>query len=313
MTILEDEIASCLQLAMLLETSAYPKPGNVHRTRDFSETRFEHFLASSASLGSTYRWAAHRGILISKGILNLDDARLGKAIRLGVENMMRWQKGGNTSLGTILLLTPIATSAALTLISGKLEMKTLRVNLIKLLQSATHIDSLDVYKAISRASPGGIGSSDELDVMSPESLDHIEKNHVGLLRTFKISARRDSIASEWISGYRTTFEIGYPYFARALDDGLDINTATVNTFLKILSTVPDTLIARKVGIKKTRYVSARARECLNAGGLATRKGFRLVNRLDQDLRTPNHELNPGTTADLVSAALALALLQGLRP
>ncbi|WP_455363487.1 triphosphoribosyl-dephospho-CoA synthase, partial [[Eubacterium] cellulosolvens] len=40
----DDEIAAALQLAVLLEVSAYPKPGNVHRTRDFELTRFEHFL-----------------------------------------------------------------------------------------------------------------------------------------------------------------------------------------------------------------------------------------------------------------------------
>ncbi len=298
---------------MLLETSAYPKPGNVHRTGDFSETRFEHFLASAASLGSAYRWAAHRGVLISKGILDLDDARLGKAIRLGVENMIRWQRGGNTSLGTILLLVPIAASAALTLTNGKLEIKTLRANSIKLLRSTTHIDSLDVYRAISRVSPGGIGSSDQLDVMSPQSLGYIERNRVGLMRALKISARRDSIASELVSGYRITCDIGYPYFASSIDSGLDLNAATVNTFLKILSMVPDTLIARKVGTKKACYVSERARECLEAGGLGAAKGLRLIRRLDNDLRVANHELNPGTTADLVSAVLALALLRGLRP
>jgi triphosphoribosyl-dephospho-CoA synthase len=34
------------QLAMTLEVCAYPKPGNVDRCHDYSETRLEHFLAS---------------------------------------------------------------------------------------------------------------------------------------------------------------------------------------------------------------------------------------------------------------------------
>lgn len=39
-----DDLARCLSLASLLELAGWPKPGNVHRTRDFENTRFEHFL-----------------------------------------------------------------------------------------------------------------------------------------------------------------------------------------------------------------------------------------------------------------------------
>ena len=42
--------ASSGQLAMLLELSAYPKPGNVHRTRNFNDLRFEHFLGTIPGL-----------------------------------------------------------------------------------------------------------------------------------------------------------------------------------------------------------------------------------------------------------------------
>ncbi len=309
----EDDISSCLQLAMLLEASAHPKPGNVHRTRDFLETRFEHFLASAAALGPIYRRAARRGFMISRGVVGLSHAQVGKAIQAGVEEMLRWQKGGNTSLGVILLLVPIAASAGMTIGNGPVDLKRLRSNLRKLLRSATYVDSLYVYRAISKASPGGIGIHKTLDVMSPESTDRIKKKRTALLKIFEMSARHDSIASEWVSGFKITFDIGYPYFADCIKSGLDINTSTVNTFLKILSTVPDTLITRKVGIEKSRYVSVRARECLETGGVKTPEGLSLAKRLDQDLRTPSHELNPGTTADILSAVLAVALLQGFRP
>ncbi|MHC1580300.1 MAG: triphosphoribosyl-dephospho-CoA synthase, partial [Methanopyraceae archaeon] len=44
-----DEIAASLTLGALLEVSGWPKPGNVHRTRDHDDTRFEHFLASAVA------------------------------------------------------------------------------------------------------------------------------------------------------------------------------------------------------------------------------------------------------------------------
>ena len=207
---------------MLLEVSAYPKPGNVHRTQNFDQTRYEHFLSSSAALGSTYRWAAHRGALISKGTVDISNARLGKAILMGVQNMMQWQKGGNTSLGTILMLMPIAVSAGLSAINDHISISRLRANISRVLQSATYVDSLDVFKAISAASPGGIGSNRELDVKSFKSLSQIRRNHIRLLKIFKMAAYRDSIASEWTTGYKITFEIGHPYFSKCIKAGLDI-------------------------------------------------------------------------------------------
>ena len=38
-----NKIQCCAQLAAALEVSGWPKPGNVHRTADFTDTRFEHY------------------------------------------------------------------------------------------------------------------------------------------------------------------------------------------------------------------------------------------------------------------------------
>ena len=58
---LASEISRRLELAMLFEVSAYPKPGNVHRTRDYPGTRFEHFLASAVASRSSFEIAAEKG------------------------------------------------------------------------------------------------------------------------------------------------------------------------------------------------------------------------------------------------------------
>jgi triphosphoribosyl-dephospho-CoA synthase len=308
----EDDIASCLQLAMLLEVSAYPKPGNIHRTRDFPETRYEHFLASAAALGQTYRSAAHRGIMISKRLIDASQAGLGKVIETGTVGMMKWQTGGNTGLGTILLLAPIAVAAGSSIEDGTFKAGKLRKNLKRILQSTTYIDSLHVYKAISVARPAGLGSVRKLDVALSESENQIKKEHIGLRKIFAMAAKRDSVASEWTTGYKITFEIGCPYFANCIRAGKDVNASTVDTFLNILSKVPDTLISRKVGTDKARYVSVLAAQCLDAGGVTDRRGLDLIDKMDKELYTPNHELNPGTTADIVSAVLAVELLQGMK-
>ena len=41
-----DEIAKIAQIASALEVSGYPKPGNVHRTRDYDDMVFEDFVIS---------------------------------------------------------------------------------------------------------------------------------------------------------------------------------------------------------------------------------------------------------------------------
>ena len=94
-----------MQLALLLEVSAYPKPGNVHRTRDFERTRFEHFLASAAALGPHFRLAALRGSRVRHGFTQGMELRIGERVRRSVEACSEWQHGGNTSLGAILLRT----------------------------------------------------------------------------------------------------------------------------------------------------------------------------------------------------------------
>jgi triphosphoribosyl-dephospho-CoA synthase len=92
-----------------------------------------------------------------------------------------------------------------------------------------------------------------------------------------------------------------------------LNTAVVHTFLKILSEHPDTFIARKVGVEKAREVSLDAKKVLELGGLATAEGRKSIQEFDRKLRESGNRLNPGTTADLTAAALALCTLSGYRP
>ncbi len=116
-----------------------------------------------------------------------------------------------------------------------------------------------------------------------------------------------------MNNYHITFDLGYPYFSEEMARFKDVNTATVHTFLKVLSQVPDTLIARKVGVEKAREVSLEASKVLGAGGMVTAEGKKRLSEFDCSLRTLNHKFNPGATADLMTAVLAVALLMGMRP
>ncbi len=308
-----EHVSKCLQLAVLLEVSAYPKPGNVHRTADFRETRYEHFLASALALTSGFRNAAQKGVLTFQRKISVDELEIGRIIKDAVEQVKAWQSGGNTLLGTIILLTPIASATGITLKKKPFSISRLRKNIRLVTESTTPIDAVNVYDAISIAEPGSLGNAPKLDVTDSASKQKIIRDNVTLFDVFKISSPWDSISSEWVNNYSVTFDLGYPYFAKVLEKTNDVNTATVHTFLKILSEVPDTLVARKLGSSRAREISVQAKQVLDAGALTTGEGREKLFQFDKKLRDAKHRLNPGTTADLTAAVLAIAVLDGYRP
>jgi triphosphoribosyl-dephospho-CoA synthetase len=86
--------------------------------------------------------------------------------------------------------------------------------------------------------------------------------------------------------------------------------ATVEGFLVLLGARRDTHIARKLGPEAAEAISQRAREVTAAGGVRLPAGREALARLDADLRDPTNSRNPGTTADLICAALFVVILEG---
>jgi len=308
-----DHVSKCLQLAILLEVSAYPKPGNVHRTADFQKTIYEHFLASTVALTPHFKHAAEQGVVTNKRIM-LNQIGIGEIIKNAVADVTTWQHGGNTLLGSIILLVPMATAAGLTFAENTtFSISKFRSNLKPVVESTTPQDAVNVYEAIALAQPGGLGKTPKLDVTDGKSKKEILDEGINLFGVFKISAAWDSISAEWVNNYHITFDIGYPFFVRQLEETKDVNVATVHTYLKVLSEVPDTLISRKAGAKQAKRVSIHANRILEAGGLTTKNGRSGLLKLDRRLHDQAHKLNPGTSADITSAILAIAILNGYRP
>lgn len=307
-------VSSCLQLAILLEVSAQ-KPGNVNRTVGFPDTRYEHFLASAVAVEPAFARATKRGILAGERRVDLSKIGVGRVIREAVANVKLWQSGGNTLLGTVLLLSPVAAAAGITLARKReFSPSELRDSIRLVVESTTPADAVEVYEAISIANPNGlIDKTPELDVNDPDSRRRIIEEGINLLDIFKISAAYDTISKEWVENYPMTFDLGLPYFTQQLREKANLDMAIVHTFLRILSEFPDTLIARKAGWEEAREVSEKARETLSLGGLTTPAGRDKLSTLDNELRAMDNQLNPGTTADIVAAVLAVSILNGYRP
>jgi triphosphoribosyl-dephospho-CoA synthase len=273
-------VAAAAQLACVLEASA-EKPGNITPSHDFADTTYEDMLRSAIALGPEIGRAGERGV--------------GATVLAAVEATRR-VAGSNTNLGIALLLAPLA-RAALTG-DGRLRAGTEAV-----LAALTLEDARDAYAAIRAADAGGLDEPVEHDVRDAPT--------VTLRAAMAAAAGRDALAAEYAEGFPVTFDVGLPAIRRALEDGLAPRAAIVETYLKLLAAVPDTLIARKRGRAEALRVSAAASAALAAGGVRDEPGRAALRDLDADLRGDGNARNPGTTADLVTAVLFVALLEGL--
>jgi triphosphoribosyl-dephospho-CoA synthase len=306
------DIAMAGQLASVLEVSGYPKPGNVHRTADLEEMTFEQFLASSVAIGPALMYAAERGFRAGKGEIDVSSIGVGGAIKNAIDGTMKWQRDGNTNLGTVLLLIPLAAAAGMNLaMEGKINMKNLRRNLSDVLRSATYEDAMDVYDAILIARMGGLGKVEWLDVTDEGSKQRIKEEKISLYEIMKVSSKWDNVSKEWVTDMGVTFRFGHPFLKRTYERTKNVNTTTVQTFLGILSKYPDTFVARAHGGEVAEEVSKKAKFVIKRGGMLTAEGRRLVARFDRELR--KRDINPGTTADLTASSWMLAILDGLRP
>jgi triphosphoribosyl-dephospho-CoA synthase len=269
-----DAVAGAAQLACVLEASA-DKPGNITPRHDFADTTYEDMLRSAIAIGPELGRAASRGV--------------GETV-LAAAQATRRVAGANTNLGIALLLAPLARAA---LLGERVE---------DVLGALTLADARAAYEAIRLTGAGGLDEPVEHDVRDAPA--------VGLREAMAFAAERDSVASEYATAYAITFDVGRPALRRALRDGLRPRAAIVEAFLALLAAVPDTLIARKRGRAAAERVSAEAAAVLAAGGVRDDAGRSALARFDASLRGDGNALNPGTTADLVTAALFVALLEG---
>jgi len=325
------DVMNAAQLAASLEVSATPKPGNVHRNADYPSTKFEHFLSGAVALGPAISSAASQGIKVGSDVIKYSEIGIGKYVKQAVKDVNSWHNGGNTHLGSIMLFTPLAAAAAiLKKHEGKVKVDSLRKEATKVMESTTNEDALEFYGAISSLNIGWLGqirSKDLPDIGSSKSLNQIEESGSTFFEIMKFSSEWDGIARELTNGLSASFKIGYPSFIKTYKETEDVNMATVNTFLKILSEIPDTFIARKIGLDITkdiseavkmgmpisRTISEKSKKILDDhNGMLSTRGKKEIEKMDEELRRSAGHLNPGTTADITAASLMIALLTGFR-
>ncbi|MFX1327334.1 MAG: triphosphoribosyl-dephospho-CoA synthase [Promethearchaeota archaeon] len=308
-----DDLIRCISLASLLELAGYPKPGNVHRMKNFEKTRFEHYLIGIIAIQPNFRFFCEK--IYQKSFKINDDYKsieLGLFFKNAAEEMIKWQSGGNVLLGHILILAPLAAAVAICLKEYQYKISDLKYFLSKIIDNSSVNDTLNLYEAIRLCNPGGLGKIEKYDITDENSVNEIINDNINLKKIFELSKEYDLISLEYSKCFSIILNEGLPYFLNVFRKYGDINIATVNTYLKLLSLNPDTLIIRKSGIEAALNISERASTILKSKGIASEKGLRLVLELDNELQEKEGKLNPGTTADLISGVIFCGLVSGLR-
>lgn len=267
----------CAAVAGILEAAA-AKPGNVSPGRSFPDLDFRDLVAAAVATIPAME-AAPR-------------SPLGETILAAVRGGTRVARS-NANLGIVLLVAPLAT----------VKTRPTPAAVDAVLAALGPADAAATWEAIALARPGGLGRSDRWDLAEPPPPD--------IRAAMRHAADRDTIARLWGTGFADLFAGPVTDLARAVAAGLPLNDAILDTFLRQLAREPDSLIARRHGAAAAEQVRQRAARLVadgTGGGWSNE-----IAGFDAFLRSPNR-LNPGTTADLVAAALYILLADGsLRP
>jgi triphosphoribosyl-dephospho-CoA synthase len=262
-----------VQVSCIWEATAR-KVGNVHPTAGYANTSYLDFVLSAAATGHALHFAPAMDV--------------GEAVSRA-SRATSSVCGSNTNLGIVLLLAPLAA----------VRSTELRTGLRSVLTNLTVADTRRVYQAIRLAKPGGLGDAPEQDVR--------EEPTVTLLEAMRLAADRDMVARQYANGFADVFDFGVPALLAGYERFGCVEAAIIDSQLHGLAEYPDSLIARKNGTAVAADVQKRAAQVLELGGIATPEGRRAGGALDKHLRSDGNKLNPGTTADVITACLFVAL------
>ncbi len=285
-----EEVARCCTLGLLLELATSPKPGLVDRLSN--PAAYAQFTASAVAL---YRSFLNAG----KGMT------VGEAVLHSSREMLSWQKGGNTHLGAILLLTPIAKAAVAAQKFGNL-----RRSLSKTLKEMDHRDLHKILTAIKLVQPGALGKVAYLDVNNVKTYELVKRRKTSVTEAFKPYTRVEVVAHEYCTNYQASIMYGYRFLKKRIDHE-DWNTTGLNTFLNILQNLPDSHVSRRQGRHAARILSRMAKQVLDAGGVGTAEGGRRYTQLIKIVKRAG--MKPAAAADILAVAYTLLLLNGWRP
>ena len=280
-------IADNAQLALLLEVSSTPKPGNVDRTHEYEDLRFEHFVTGATG--------ARRG---------LDNAAAGGSVGEAFEQAvagMSDQSGGNTQFGAILLVTPLAVAAARTHGDADLPRPLTPEDASEVVADTTVDDAVGFYRAFEHVGVAVDEPPEDLTApnvrLGADAEPALREREMTLEDVMADSADIDGLAAEYVGGFERTFRMA----ERITDREGPVTDRAAEAFLEALAAEIDTFVMTQHDYETAEEVMHRAQAALDGEETPADLASEFVDR----------DINPGTTADLVAGGLFVALEGGL--
>lgn len=259
--------------ACLAEASA-PKAGNVHLGASFEDAAWEDFAAAALAVKPLLDAASERGV----------GRTVFEAVRVTQKAV-----GTNINLGILLLLAPLC---------AVLGSRHIESGIAAVLGGLSADDARQVYGAIRLSSMGGLGVAAQHDVRDDPP--------ASLIEAMRAAASRDRVAAQYANGFDDVLSRIAPALAVAVSQGMALDQAIVRMHLELIAE-GDSLIARKCGLDTATEAARRAKAVCDAGWPSAAKARKMFHEFDAWLRADGNRRNPGTSADLVTAGLFVAL------
>lgn len=126
----------------------------------------------------------------------------------------------------------------------------------------------------------------------------------------RFAAGRDALAREYTRGFEVTRELARPALLSALSRADSVRGALVQTYLEVLSEVPDLDVAAAADPGEAEDVARMATGVLKAGGVHSRRGLEGISNLDGLLRADPRLAPTATEPPVIAAAFLVALEYG---
>lgn len=137
-----------------------------------------------------------------------------------------------------------------------------------------------------------------------------ESKETTLREVMRFTAARDPLAREYARDYEVTRQLAEPALLSSLSRAESARAALVQTYLEVLSEIPDLDIVRRANQQEAEEVSRMARGTLKSGGVHSRRGLQAVSNLDGILRSDSRLSPTATEPYVVSAAFLVSLAYG---
>jgi triphosphoribosyl-dephospho-CoA synthase CitG len=275
-----NKLSEYLSQAILLEVSAYPKPGlvNRHTNGAHSDMSILTFAMSSVVVSRAYYKLLELGKQHTSDMKSL----FHEVRQVGIkeeQSLLQVTKGVNTQRG-ILFAGGILAAAG-----GYLAQK-------------PDVVVEDIFALVANMTKGLV--KNEL-----ENLDKKTKLTAGelLYKKYGITGIRGEVEQ----GFPSVRNIGVPALKTAFEQGIGLNDAIVHGLISLMTCVEDSNVIWRANYETLQRVQLRAKDILAKGSIFTSIGREEIQKFDHDC--VEHRISPGGAADLLSITIALFLLE----